>query len=235
VTCEKHVSSSHDDGEEGEQFSVGEGVLDPSCPLDVPAVDERQDHDAADGEHAHALVGRVALGEERLEYVDAESEGDDGEGARPHDHALDPQTHERQERAERLHDVGVVRAGLGDHAAQLGVAVRPHHGEESRDGPDYERDVDRARVLEDSSGTDEYARPDDAAHDHGDAVGQRHLRLEAHAIILLALARDPLERNLLWGLELLGGRAARVHHPYCCYSLVVTGTSASHEREDGCR
>ena len=39
-------------------------------------------------------------------------------------------------------DVGVVRAGLLDHAAQLGVAVGAEHGEHPAHGPDDQGQVD---------------------------------------------------------------------------------------------
>ena len=41
-----------------------------------------------------------------------EGEGHDGDGAGPHDEALRPQTHEPDEGAQRVQDVGVVTAGL---------------------------------------------------------------------------------------------------------------------------
>lgn len=44
LTCEEHVTSGSDDGEEREELGVGERVLDGRSPLDVPAVDERQEH-----------------------------------------------------------------------------------------------------------------------------------------------------------------------------------------------
>lgn len=102
--------------------------------------------DAADGEHSHRLVRWLAFGEEGLEHVDAEGERNDGLRARPHDHALDPQTDESEERAERRHDVGIVGARLRDHAAQFGVAVGAGHREDARRQPHQQRHVDAARV-----------------------------------------------------------------------------------------
>ena len=60
-----------------------------------------------------------------LRWIHAKCEGLDGEGAGPHDHALYPDPDEGQQRAEGDHDVSVVRPRLGDHAAQLRVAVGP--------------------------------------------------------------------------------------------------------------
>ena len=48
-----------------------------------------------------------------LDVVLGEGEGHDGDGAGPHDEALRPQTHEPDEGAQRVQDVGVVTAGLG--------------------------------------------------------------------------------------------------------------------------
>lgn len=78
----------------------------------------------ADSEQPSGVFGRRALREHGLEDVGAECQGDDRLAAGPHDHALDPEPHERHERAEGLHDVRVVRAGLAYHAAELRVAVR---------------------------------------------------------------------------------------------------------------
>ena len=82
--------------------------------------------DAANSEQAYRRVGGITVGIERLQHVYAEGECDDGLGTGSHDHALDPESNEGQERPESLHDVGVVGARLRDHAAQLGVAVSPH-------------------------------------------------------------------------------------------------------------
>ena len=79
--------------------------------------------DAANGKQANGFIGRLALGEKGLQNVDTEREGHDSLRARPYDHAFYPQPNERHERAERLHDVSVVGTALGDHAAQLGIAV----------------------------------------------------------------------------------------------------------------
>ena len=48
-----------------------------------------------------------------LDVVLGEGEGHDGDGAGPHDEALRPQSHEPDEGAQRVQDVGVVTAGLG--------------------------------------------------------------------------------------------------------------------------
>ena len=48
-----------------------------------------------------------------LDVVLGEGEGHDGDGAGPHDETLRPQTHEPDEGAQRVQDVGVVTAGLG--------------------------------------------------------------------------------------------------------------------------
>ena len=48
-----------------------------------------------------------------VDVVLGEGEGHDGDGAGPHDEALRPQTHEPDEGAQRVQDVGVVTAGLG--------------------------------------------------------------------------------------------------------------------------
>ena len=48
-----------------------------------------------------------------VDAVLGEGEGHDGDGAGPHDEALRPQTHEPDEGAQRVQDVGVVTAGLG--------------------------------------------------------------------------------------------------------------------------
>ena len=81
--------------------------LDGGGPLDIPAVDEGKDGDAEDGKQLDGLVGRTALGEviltmriallsipalgeEWLERVDGEGEGNDGNGGRHDDDALNP-------------------------------------------------------------------------------------------------------------------------------------------------
>ena len=46
--------------------------------------------DAEDGQQLDGLVGRAALGEEGLEGVDGEGEGNDGNGCRHDDDALHP-------------------------------------------------------------------------------------------------------------------------------------------------
>ena len=85
--------------------------LDGGGPLDVPAVDEGKDGDAEDGKQLDGLVGRAALGqeiltmhiallsipalgEEWLERVDGEGEGNDGNGGRHDDDALNPHPEE---------------------------------------------------------------------------------------------------------------------------------------------
>ena len=81
--------------------------------LHVPAVDKGEEADTGCGQHLDAVVGRVALREEQLDGVLGEGEGHDGDGAGPHDEALRPQTHEPDEGAQRVQDIGVVTAGLG--------------------------------------------------------------------------------------------------------------------------
>ena len=88
-----------------------------------------------------------------------------GTYARPQDDALDPQPDEGEERPEGEVDVGVVRAGLLDHAAELGVAVGADHGEDAAGHPDHQAHVDAARALEHAGGRDEDAAADDAADD----------------------------------------------------------------------
>ena len=88
------------------------------------------------GQTPDGLVGRGALGEEGLRGVRREGEADDGDRARPDNQTFGPQTNEPDEGAEGVEDVGVVAAGLLDHAAQLGVAVGAHHGEEAASEPD---------------------------------------------------------------------------------------------------
>ncbi len=43
LTKAQLIDSRSDDDEQGQQFGVGEHVLDASGPLDVPAVDKRQE------------------------------------------------------------------------------------------------------------------------------------------------------------------------------------------------
>ena len=88
-----------------------------------------------------------------------------GTYARSQDDALDPQSDEGEERPEGEVDVGVVRAGLLDHAAELGVAVGADHGEDAAGHPDHQAHVDAARALEHAGGRDEDAAADDAADD----------------------------------------------------------------------
>ena len=71
-------------------------------------------------------VSPNSLWEEWLEYVEGEGERLYGCRAGPHDHALDPQPDEGGEGTEGDVDVGVVGAGLLDHAAKLRVAVGAH-------------------------------------------------------------------------------------------------------------
>ena len=68
--------------------------LDRGGPLDIPAVDKGKDCDAEDGQQLDGLVGRAALGEEGLEGVDGEGEGNDGNGCRHDDDALHPHPEE---------------------------------------------------------------------------------------------------------------------------------------------
>lgn len=79
--------------------------------------------DTADGQQPGSIVRWLTLGEERLQDVHAEGQGHDGLRAGTDDHALDPQTDERQEWAEGFHDVGIIGAGFFDHRSQLRVAV----------------------------------------------------------------------------------------------------------------
>ena len=64
--------------------------LDRGRPLDIPAVDKGKDGDAEDGQQLDGLVGGAALGEEGLEGVDGEGEGNNGNGCRHDDDALHP-------------------------------------------------------------------------------------------------------------------------------------------------
>ena len=58
------------------------------------------------------LVGWVTLWEEELDGVLGKGEGDDGDGAGPHDDALRPQTDEADEGAKGVQDVRVVPSRL---------------------------------------------------------------------------------------------------------------------------
>lgn len=82
--------------------------------------------DAAYGEETNGFIRGLALRKEGLQDVNAERESHDGLRTGPNDHTLNPEPDERHERAERLHDVGIVGSTLRDHTAQLGVTVGTH-------------------------------------------------------------------------------------------------------------
>ena len=100
------------------------GILCLDCggPFYIPAVDKGKNGDAEDGQQLDRLVGRAALGEEGLEGVDGEGEGNDGNGCRHDDDALHPHPekddgsgtmlvlspNEGWKSAKSNHDVGVV-------------------------------------------------------------------------------------------------------------------------------
>lgn len=67
---------------------------------------------AGGGENPDALVGRLAVREERLGGVLGEGQGHDGHGARADDQALGPQPDKAHERPESVQDVGVVSTSL---------------------------------------------------------------------------------------------------------------------------
>ena len=117
-----------------------------------------------------ALIRRVAEREERLGGVDGEGQGHNGLGAGPDDDALDPQSNEGQELAECHHDVGIVGAGLFDHASELGITVGADHGEDSADDPDGEGHVDGSGVLQNSGRRNEDSGSDDRSDDDGASV-----------------------------------------------------------------
>ncbi len=106
-----------DDDDEGEDLGVGEVVLHSGGPAHLVAVDEAEEAEAGGGQQSGGPVRRVALREERLQDVQGEGQALDGRRAGTDDDALHPQADESQEGTEGHPDVGVVRAGLADHAA----------------------------------------------------------------------------------------------------------------------
>ena len=74
--------------------------------------------------------------------------------------------------------------------------LHTYHGEESADGPDHDGHVDAAGGLEDPSGGDKDAAPDDTAHDNRAAVEKGHLGLQAHR--LSRLLHGNLDVVTLW-------------------------------------
>ena len=133
----------------------------------------------------HGYTGLVTRRKQGLRDVRGEGQGHDRRGTRPHDDALHPEAQERQERAERLEDVGVVRTGAHYGGAELGVAVGADHGVDAAQRPDQERHAGAARVDENPSGAHEDAGADDAADDDGHAVHQAQLLLQDDPVVLL--------------------------------------------------
>lgn len=74
---------------------------------------------------------------------------------------------------------------LSDEEPQLGIAVGPHHGVETREDPDGEGHVDTAGLLQHSPGSYEDAGPDDGANDDGATLHQAQRGLQPHPVLLL--------------------------------------------------
>ena len=80
---------------------------------DKKVEEERMSLTNTDGcEEPDGGIRWLALWEERFDGVDGEGESNDGNRSRPHNDALHPQTHERQEPPEGDHDVGIVRSWI---------------------------------------------------------------------------------------------------------------------------
>lgn len=111
------VHPCHDYDAEGEYLRRREDVLHPRHPLNVVAVDQREEAGGGGREEAHCLEGRLAGAPERLKDVLSEGDRGDGVAGRDQDEQGDPEVEERGQGTEGLADVGVVAARLGDHSA----------------------------------------------------------------------------------------------------------------------
>ena len=87
------------------------------------AVDEAEEAEARGRHQSHAVLGRVALGEEWLQDVEGESEALYGADTGTDYDTLDPETDKGQERSESCVDVGIVGSRFAYHAAQFSITV----------------------------------------------------------------------------------------------------------------
>ena len=139
------------------------------------------------GQEASCVVRFLAVREDGLNDVCRKREGHHGRRARTHDDALDPKAEKGEERSEGFVDVGVVSAGLDDHAPEFSEAVGSDHGEESAQDPHDERQSHGSRLFQHSFRTDEDPGSDDAAHDHRDPVQEGDLRFQVDGVVLGAI------------------------------------------------
>ncbi|GIY99106.1 hypothetical protein CEXT_158081 [Caerostris extrusa] len=124
----------------------------------------------------------LTVGEYGAQNVEGKGEGDDCLRAGAHYHAFHPQPDECHERPERLHDVGIVRSTLGDHAAQLSIAERPDHGEDPRRYPHHEAQPHGPRAQEHPFGGHEDTRSNDTADYDSHTVQKPHLGFQANSV-----------------------------------------------------
>ena len=143
--------------------------------------------DANAGQQPHCNVWLFAVWEDWFNNVVCKGEGDDGLRTRTDDDALDPKAEKGEERSEGFVDVGVVSAGLDDHAPEFSEAVGSDHGEESAQDPHDERQSHGSRLFQHSFRTDEDPGSDDAAHDHRDPVQEGDLRFQVDGVVLGAI------------------------------------------------
>lgn len=74
--------------------------------------------DATSGQKPGRTAGWIAVRfSERFQHVNAKGQGYDRLRTRSYYHTFDPQTHERYERSECFHDVGVIGPGFRYHAS----------------------------------------------------------------------------------------------------------------------
>lgn len=72
-----------------------------------------------------------------------------------------------------------------------------YRGEDTGSCPHQKASVHAPRVLEDAGGANEYARTNNGADDYGDAIEQRHLRLEFDLVVPFVGGGNRVVRPLL--------------------------------------
>ena len=124
------------------------------------------------GDESGGGVGRCAAREQWVQQVLGARQRDHGVSRREDHPQRHPQVQERREVSERLVDVGVHAAGLGDDRAQLSEAQSADQTDHSAQCPDDERKSHGPGLDEHALRRDEDAAADDGAEDERDAAEQ---------------------------------------------------------------
>jgi len=120
-----------------------------------------------------------------FEEVAGKGDGDRGHATGLNNKKQGPSIQESEDGMERLAEIFVLAADLGNAGSELRVDERAEYNDDAAGDPDREDEYGRVQVLGDDVRIHKDAGADDAAHDHHGRVEEAKLRCKSRAVVAL--------------------------------------------------